>query len=332
MSSAAVIEPTPEVPAVVSEGQHPTGRVHRYTVIQGPTISRESTFRPTEWNEEIAALYEVKAVDTTGWNYVDNFRKLNMYERWTQTCLCCGGAIMECLYNETLYFGAMEWQEYMKTLTPLTREGLEEVSEDSEGEALAEPKVESTRRKKGTFKTTVDSDSMDEVKSEYISGLTIAEVAEKFTIAPAAIREFLATEGVLRKKGQSVNSSSDGRKGFGRKKTTLDITPEIIAKALEQYPAKGVVVLAKELNVNPAELSKALKDSGASVRKGAGGTARRGRARTTLPVDEAIVEKAIKLIKTKGVVEIAKELNVNPMELSGALKAAGIVIKKGKRK
>jgi hypothetical protein len=319
-SIATQIENTKAIP-------HPSGRSHKYPVIKGASVQRQNPWRPAEWNNLVASAYEVQEVDTSTWNYANNFRKLNMYERWTMSCACCQGPIMQCLYNETLNLTAEEAGAFLKTLAPI-------INKDSsqENETSSEPKPESTRRKKGTFKTAVNAEVADEVKSLYVSGKTIAEVADVFVIAPAVVRDFLSEEGVLRKRGQSINSSSETKKGFGRKKTMNDITPEILQQALSQFPAKGIVALAKELHVNPSLLSQAIKATGAIVKRGSGSTGKRGRVKVTLAVDKDIVAQGLQLLESMGVVAAAKELNVNPMELSTALKNAGAIIKRGKRK
>jgi hypothetical protein len=55
----------------------------------------------------------------------------------------------------------------------------------------------------------------------------------------------------------------------GRKKTTLDITPELVDAAIVLVKSgKGGVLAAKELNVNPQELLKALKGAGVELKRG----------------------------------------------------------------
>jgi hypothetical protein len=224
---------------------------------------------------------------------------------------------MQCLYNETTDFTGEQWGPYMKTLAPL-----KETPQDVEP---VEPKPESTRRKNGSYASSVDINVSAGVKSAYVAGKTIAEVSIAFNIKPVPVRDFLFQEGVLRKKGQS--------KDFGRKKSTHAITPEILADALNQFPAKGVTKLAKELHVNAADLSKAIKATGAVIKRGAGsaGIGKRGRVKTTLIVDKDIVAQGLQLLETMGVVKAASELNVNPNELSIALKAAGAIIKRGRK-
>jgi len=312
---------------VAAQETHPTGRKHKYPVTKGALVERNYT-KPAEWNELIASSYEVEAVDTTDWTYANNFRKLNMYQRWTMKCLCCNAPIMQCLYNETTDFTGEQWGPYMKTLAPL-----KETPQDVEP---VEPKPESTRRKHGSFKISVSLDDMNEVKAMYISGKTLAEVSESFNIAPVAVSAFLSQEGVMRKRGHRINASGK-LEGLGRKKTTNDITPELLANALSQFPAKGVSAIAKELNLNQSLLSQAIKATGVEIKRGRGeGVAvvtggKRGRVKTTLVVDKHIVAQGLQLLEIMGVVAAAKELNVNPNELSIALKNAGAVIKRGRK-
>ena len=55
----------------------------------------------------------------------------------------------------------------------------------------------------------------------------------------------------------------------GRAKNTLVVTPEIVAKAKVLHSdGMSMVKCAQDLNVNPAELSAALKEAGVMIKKG----------------------------------------------------------------
>lgn len=61
-------------------------------------------------------------------------------------------------------------------------------------------------------------------------------------------------------------------------------------------------------------------------------TGRRGKPKLTLEVTPELVEAAIALLKNgMGMVAAAAEINVNPGELSPALKAAGVILQRGKK-
>lgn len=155
----------------------------------------KTSVRPSNWDENIAKQYEVgKVIDTTGWNYLDNFSKLNMYEGWSYVCADCNVPIRQCIANETLNFKAEDWGNYLKKIVSVP-----------ESNTQSETKAPVYRQKNG-------------VK--------------------------------------------------GRKKTTVDITEDMIDEIISFFKEKGLVYTAKEYNLNPGQLSAKLKSMGIEVRKG----------------------------------------------------------------
>ena len=224
--------------------------------------------RPANWDETLAAEYSHKSLDTTGWTYLSNFRKLNFYEAMFYTCSCCAGPIRQCKNNETLHFKAEDWQKYYKehnmNATPIESDTTEEVTTEDGYKPKSEPS--STRRQKGSFAQvmTTDTTIQNNILEAYaLPGSSIASLSTQFMIAPKALREFLASQNVLRGRGQGVQRKST------RVRKTLPITPEIIAQAKAMYIASGgVVATAKILNVNAVELSAALQAAGEVISRG----------------------------------------------------------------
>jgi hypothetical protein len=67
----------------------------------------------------------------------------------------------------------------------------------------------------------------------------------------------------------SLSPVSSGSRG--RKKTTLPVSPEILAQCIAKYnsgESNGMVALAKEFNVAPPELSEKMKAAGCIIRRG----------------------------------------------------------------
>ncbi len=83
-------------------------------------------------------------------------------------------------------------------------------------------------------------------------------------------------------------------------------------------PPKVVIVPVKVSKVKPGDFIKG----------------RRGRVKRTVDVTKELVKKALVLLRAgqKGMVEIANENNVNPAELSAALKAKGFIPQRGRKK
>lgn len=286
---------------------HPTGRVHKYPLRTGALIN-SNDWRPAEWNEEVAKLYSLQEVNTNGWTYEKNFSKLNMYQRWTQTCLCCKAPIIQCLYNETLYFGAEQWQAYYK----------EYKSQGDKMTALleAQPSVTNSSTRRKTFAITADI--VSQAMKQYPT-VGIVKLAKQLNVNPSELS-------VAMKEAGAMTTSTRGRK-----RTTVPVSGDILNLVIARYPGTSLVSLAKEFNVNLAELTKAVKAEGVVVQRGAGNyTGRRGRERKTNLINQEIIQRAMAMLPT-GVVAIAKELNVNPAQLSAALKTEGIVIRKGRR-
>ena len=87
----------------------------------------------------------------------------------------------------------------------------------------------------------------------------------------------------------------------------------------------------------PKSITKRLEPStvvGIAYPKGAKGDyvkGRRGRIKRTVDVTPELVQHTLKMIREgSGMVAIAKEFNVNPAELSVALKEAGLVLQRGR--
>lgn len=225
--------------------------------------------RPANWDETLAAEYSHKSLDTTGWTYLSNFRKLNFYEAMFYTCSCCAGPIRQCINNETLHFKAEDWQKYYKEHNMSANPNqTEDTTEDAVIEDGAKPgrTSDTNRRQKGSFAQSMTSDEAvrTSVVEAYNSpGASIASLSTQFMIAPKAIREYLSEEGVLRGRGQGVQRKST------RVRKTLAVTPEILEQARGMYQeVGGVVKTASILNCNAVELSAALQASGEKIQRG----------------------------------------------------------------
>jgi len=259
---------TPDMPEIMTNMNSPL--VEGAPVLHPNSVAGRSSIRPSGWDDKIAEKFYGLVYDTTGWTYMDNFRPLHMYQRWCATCACHEGPINQCVVNETLGFGPLDWQTFLKAHIVVETV----INEETGEQVVVQPKTPSGRAPKGTFKQKVNPDSYEAIKKMYSEGSTIQEVSQEYTIAPQAVRDFLSEEGVLRKKGQSAKPRAEGestRKGFGRVRSTAFVTPELVAKVvkmLEKGKGGGVVAIAKEANVNPAELSKALKEAGVVIKKG----------------------------------------------------------------
>lgn len=255
----------------------PAGELH-----PNASISR-SSIRPDGWNDEQAKRYYGKVYDTTGWTYLGNFSKLSIYERWVGTCACHEKAVMQCPNNDSLRYGALTWQGYYKTLEKLTEDKVE-VQKDSGEPAV--PKVPGKKGRAAIYKQVVESDDEALILSTYTAGATIQQTVEATNICQPAIRNFLADKGVLRARGSHFKEmvkarvpkepkppkekkESTGHRGKVR--TTNYVTPELVAKVAKMMVNKeggGLVAIAKVENVNPNELSVALKAAGVVILRG----------------------------------------------------------------
>jgi predicted transcriptional regulator len=316
----------PDLPEVMTIGNDEIDSLSP-PVAEHPNSSASKTAsRPSNWDVNVAKRFMGKVIDTSGWSYFPQFKALNMYERLHNVCADCLGPIGQCINNETRQFGPLDWQKYYKAMAPKEEESIDPET----GEAIV-TLTPTGRMPKGSFKQAVNPDDQKAMKDAYTSGATLQEVSLQFMTAPKLVRDFLAEEGVLRKRGESTGKVKEVVEGEpvarrGRVRSTIDLTEEIIVSALKRAQnGEGVTALAKEENVNQVELSTALKERGLVVTK--------GKKKTTFDITPEMISKAKVLVENgKGVVALAQELNVNPVLLSNALKDAGVAIRKGKQK
>jgi hypothetical protein len=110
------------------------------------------------------------------------------------------------------------------------------------------------------------------VKAAYLEFKTLAQVSEEFKINLGVVRDYLATEGVLRAKGSHLKAGSPNAPTIirrGKPKSTLTVTDDIVKKAMKRFKkGEGMVAIAKDMNCNPAELSAAMKAAGAVIQRG----------------------------------------------------------------
>lgn len=286
------------------------------------------------------AVKEVSSLPGSGlpeWHYEWNY------------CIDCNNSLRNCKSNPYGFFGSIGIARTIAAAEHRAKREAEakliQVLNAETGEITT---VSKSPRKSG-LRQSVDTEDMASIKDAYTNGTAVGDLVTQFNTAPKALYEFLKSENILRGRGERTPNSTVR---LGKPKSTLAITSEMVEQGKDIVGNKkmGLVEFAKSINVKPNELSAALKAAGVVIKKGrAAGTKiekvitekvikvkseykPKGNVRTTNLVTSEIVEKALELRKTMGVVAVAKELNCNPNELSLALKKAGDVITKGRKK
>jgi len=274
----------------VVETIHPSGRTRKYPAKQGALLSRPNTSLPAGWNTEISDTYEYEVIDTTDWNYTDNFSQLNTYEKHFWTCACCDTDIMACLWNESIYWGAEDWQKYMKSKpqpSPLT----------------------STIRRRGKLIHVLTPELLQEAR-DLVGSIGITKTARELNIPYLLLSQALKSEGVVVKLGRKANH------------TQSEITPEILQQAREMVGELGIVKTARELGVLQPALSQALKSEGFTFPRGRKGT------KAYQDLTEDLIQQASVMVLEQGLTRTADKLQVRPYQLSTALKLRDLPTKR----
>lgn len=206
--------------------------------------------RPNSWNQSIANDYEIgKEVDTSQWT-VQNFLSVNMYENWNYVCACEGVALRSCQNNPASKWKAQDWVDYLRENSPKT------IQVNGEEKTI-------TRGRKQKLSQEVSVDDMDEIRSKYLAGSSVATISFEMQIATSPIYSFLKVEGIMRPKGRPMGSTAPGKP-----RSTLELTPELIEEAILMVAEVGLVKTAVEMNLAAAELSVALKECGIVLQRG----------------------------------------------------------------
>ena len=275
-------EPTEEVETQVAEA--PTSSNKTLSVVEalrltfckpGKYVLNCDDMTDDEWNVLYAKEFPgLRGSGTPEWYYTWNY------------CTKCHSMLSSCKSNPYGFFGAIgkarrevQARHYVArtSAAPQAAQVTTDVVDEETGEVTqvvttAPPK---TRVANGTLSQVVPPNSQKDVRSRYLAGATIAGVSEEFKIANKAVRDFLAQEGVLRKQGEQfvpTNPSEQPMVRRGKPRTTFLISKELVhkvAKMLATGRGGGLVAIAKAENVNPNELSVALKAAGVVIRRGA---------------------------------------------------------------
>ena len=224
---------------------------------------------------------------------------------WCSTCL---NSLDSCKHNpRRVGRTAEEWQ----------------VLYDAQRKAAVMEDGKPLRQRK--TKGDIPEDIKQNIVRAYRAGDTIGDLAKVYKLFPAQVSIVLKDNGVTVRRGrQSTNVPT---------KKVKTISPELIKQIVAEYTGGSTMqTIAKMHNLLPMVISQILKKENVTIRpKGRPGGVR-GRARTTLLIDDKIIAQAMKLFPKLGVVKTAKQLKVSPNELSKSLKAKGVKITRGKKK
>lgn len=96
---------------------------------------------------------------------------------------------------------------------------------------------------------------------------SVKETAMKFNLQATAVTEFLKSSNVLR--GRGVPTPGREYTGKGRPKTTRPVGKFVVRQARPRIGrGERLIEVASALNVNAAQLSAALKESGVILKRG----------------------------------------------------------------
>jgi hypothetical protein len=164
-------------------------------------------------------------------------------------------------------------------------------------------------------KMNIDTLLEDKVIADYEAGETIQSISRKHNVFAPYVSAILKDAGISVRRGRSKGST------FMRN----SISNEVVKTLVVEYKAgTSVNTLSDKYDIAPTKVSNILKTQGIIIP--------RGRPQGNNGINESKLTQAKELYAMgKGVVAIAKELHVNPAELSTALKEDGVVIRRGRK-
>lgn len=270
---------TPELPEVMTTVNSPISctlveALHKsFLKPSSPYVFDCSTKSEADWEKlypPIAA--ECKQLPGQGipfWVYEFNY------------CTSCRTLLSLCEnnpYGNKGAIGKARLARIQSTPVVTVSEVTEVVEIDEDGNERIVTKPSSSRAPRGSYAQKISKELMPIIRSEYVDNFaTLADLSTKHMIAQSVIREFLAGENILRGRGSHMkNFGPTTKEGEpiqrrGRERSTIMVTPELVEKVkkmLAKGEGGGMVAIAKVENVNPAELSAALKAAGVVITKG----------------------------------------------------------------
>ena len=137
--------------------------------------------------------------------------------------------------------------------------------------------------RRGRVAQVFTQEQKDEWVKIYSTGKSVKETADQAGVGVNYVYLAVKESGKMRPKGSGlkprvatkpkvVKDPNAPKKPRGKQRTTLLLTPELLAKALKAYktgPNAGkMVAVALAMNLAPHELSQAMKDAGIAITKG----------------------------------------------------------------